>query len=329
MVGLENADKASEASLRNPRKKRKQRPPNNPKNSKKRKSVVNNNRDAQNANNGSENSASEALPLEPFSFFLDEFQTANDVQISSLEFESMKDRCILGPPESSVQDDKTLVKHIKEAFGSSWKEVLCKGKLFEGKTEPGSPAVLIISTSALRSIELLKGFRSLTEECHAVKLFSKHMKIEEQRGDDNCFHFAIRNNFKLWIWEMKILQITIRGKSTAEFDGLHVQLLKNRVNIASGTPSRIKKLIDTEALGLSRLAVIVLDIQPDIKGYSLFSLPQVRDEFWDLYKSYLHPRVVEGELRICLFGPLQPSRKRRKKELTSPPEQEESEMERM
>ncbi|XP_038906109.1 protein CMS1 isoform X3 [Benincasa hispida] len=290
MVGLENADKASEASLRNPRKKRKQRPPNNPKNSKKRKSVVNNNRDAQNANNGSENSASEALPLEPFSFFLDEFQTANDVQISSLEFESMKDRCILGPPESSVQDDKTLVKHIKEAFGSSWKEVLCKGKLFEGKTEPGSPAVLIISTSALRSIELLKGFRSLTEECHAVKLFSKHMKIEEQ-----------------------------------------VQLLKNRVNIASGTPSRIKKLIDTEALGLSRLAVIVLDIQPDIKGYSLFSLPQVRDEFWDLYKSYLHPRVVEGELRICLFGPLQPSRKRRKKELTSPPgtEQEESEMERM
>lgn len=41
---------------------------------------------------------------------------------------------------------------------------------------------------------------------------------------------------------------------------------------------RIKKLIDLEALGLSRLAVIVLDIQPDVKGYSLFSLPQVRFE---------------------------------------------------
>lgn len=217
--------------------------------------------------------------MEPFSFFLDEFQTANGVQVSSLEFESMKDRCILGPPESSVQDDKTLVKHIKEAFGSSWKEVLCKGEHLEGRTEPGSPAVLIISTSALRSIELLKGFRSLTQECHAVKLFSKHMKIEEQ-----------------------------------------VQLLKNRVNIASGTPSRIKKLIDLEALGLSRLAVIVLDIQPDVKGYSLFSLPQVRDEFWDLYKSYLHPRVVDGELQICLFGPLQPSSKRRKKEVASPGE---------
>ncbi|KAA0044636.1 hypothetical protein IC582_017203 [Cucumis melo] len=271
MVGLENADNAS---LRNPRNKRKQRPPNKPRNAKKRKPDVNHNRHAQNATNGSEIIASEPLPLEPFSFFLNEFQTANDVQVSSLELESMKDRCILGPPESSVQDDKSLVKHIKEAFGSSWKEVLCKGELLEGRTEPGSPAVLIISTSALRSIELLKGFRSITQECHAVKLFSKHMKVEEQ-----------------------------------------VQLLKNRVNIASGTPSRIKKLIDIEALGLSRLAVIVLDVQPDVKGYSLFSLPQVRDEFWDLYKSYLHPRVVEGELRICLFGPLQPTRKRRKKEV--------------
>uniref|UniRef100_A0A9I9DGI8 Protein CMSS1 n=1 Tax=Cucumis melo TaxID=3656 RepID=A0A9I9DGI8_CUCME len=300
MVGLENADNAS---LRNPRNKRKQRPPNKPRNAKKRKPDVNHNRHAQNATNSSEIIASEPLPLEPFSFFLNEFQTANDVQVSSLELESMKDRCILGPPESSVQDDKSLVKHIKEALGSSWKEVLCKGELLEGRTEPGSPAVLIISTSALRSIELLKGFRSITQECHAVKLFSKHMKVEEQDKEiDNSVKFTYLPNWPNSFKQSK-LQVVM------------VQLLKNRVNIASGTPSRIKKLIDIEALGLSRLAVIVLDVQPDVKGYSLFSLPQVRDEFWDLYKSYLHPRVVEGELRICLFGPLQPTRKRRKKEV--------------
>ena len=39
---------------------------------------------------------------------------------------------------------------------------------------------------------------------------------------------------------------------------------------------RIKKLIDTEALGLSRLQVLLLDMHPDMKGYSLFTLPQVR-----------------------------------------------------
>ncbi|KAK7857057.1 hypothetical protein CFP56_019853 [Quercus suber] len=96
----------------------------------------------------------------------------------------------------------------------------------------------------------------------------------------------------------------------------HVSLLKNRVNIASRTPSRlgisgcllpttarIKKLIDIEALAFSRLAVVLLDIHPDVKGYSLFTLPQVRDEFWDLYKNYFH-RLLEDDLRICLYGPL-------------------------
>lgn len=43
---------------------------------------------------------------------------------------------------------------------------------------------------------------------------------------------------------------------------------------------RIKKLVDMEALGLSRVAVIVLDMHTDVKGYSLFTLPQVRSGFF-------------------------------------------------
>jgi hypothetical protein len=45
---------------------------------------------------------------------------------------------------------------MKAAFGPSWKQVLCEGKLVEGIIDPGNPAVLIISTSALRSLELLR-----------------------------------------------------------------------------------------------------------------------------------------------------------------------------
>lgn len=45
---------------------------------------------------------------------------------------------------------------MKVAFGPSWKDVMCGKKLLEGKIDPGSPAVLIISASALRSIELLR-----------------------------------------------------------------------------------------------------------------------------------------------------------------------------
>ncbi|XP_075512052.1 uncharacterized protein LOC142547574 [Primulina tabacum] len=152
---------------------------------------------------------------------------------------------------------------MKVAFGSSWKEVLCEKHIQEGELDPGNPALLMISLSALRSLELLRELRPLTKDCHAAKLFSKHMKVEEQ-----------------------------------------VSMLKNRVNIASGTPSRIKKLIDMEALGLSRLAVIVLDMHTDVKGYSLFTLPQVRNEFWDLYKTFLHQPLLTGDLRICLYGPV-------------------------
>ena len=37
-----------------------------------------------------------------------------------------------------------------------WKEKLCEGKLIKGKIEAGSPAVLVLATSTLQSIEVLK-----------------------------------------------------------------------------------------------------------------------------------------------------------------------------
>lgn len=63
------------------------------------------------------------------------------------------DTCILELP-SSDSDVKMLGKSVKAAFGASWKEVLCEGHL--GDTPPGSPAVLILSSSALRSTHLLR-----------------------------------------------------------------------------------------------------------------------------------------------------------------------------
>ncbi|TMW91079.1 hypothetical protein EJD97_014812 [Solanum chilense] len=192
-------------------------------------------------------------------FFHEQYQSANRIQLSSLELDSFTETCMLELNPDHAQISTALADHMKVAFGSSWKESLCEKELDE-KIDPGQPAVLVISLSALRSCDFLRELRPLTSECRAAKLFSKHMKIEEQAST-----------------------------------------LKNRVNIASGTPSRIKRLIDVEALGLSRLAVIVLDMKTDAKGYSLLTLPQVRDEFWDLYRTYFHQRVLEGALRICLY----------------------------
>jgi len=111
-------------------------------------------------------------------FFINEFQSANGVQLSSIELESIKgisflfvfyclclygswyidaaETCFVELSQESGQDVMALGSHMKAAFGPSWKQVLCEGKLVEGIIDPGSPAVLIISTSALRSLELLR-----------------------------------------------------------------------------------------------------------------------------------------------------------------------------
>ncbi|KAG5530980.1 hypothetical protein RHGRI_025807 [Rhododendron griersonianum] len=65
------------------------------------------------------------------------------------------DKCILELSRGTDQSASNLGEHMKAAFGSSWKEVLCEKQLLEGKIDPGSPALLVISLSALRSLELL------------------------------------------------------------------------------------------------------------------------------------------------------------------------------
>ncbi|XP_031475714.1 protein CMS1 [Nymphaea colorata] len=202
----------------------------------------------------------DASPSQQLQYFFDRLRSAVGVTLSSLELEEISDSSVVELPQSLGRDVGNFNKHIKAIFGDSWKATLCQSQLVEGKVDAGSPAVLIICASALRSLELLRGLRTLTRECRAVKLFSKHMKVEEQ-----------------------------------------VSLLKSRVNIACGTPNRIQKLIDMDALVLSRLSVIVIDMHLDAKGYSLLTLPQVSLEFWDLYKTHFHGLLQGGKLRICFY----------------------------
>jgi hypothetical protein len=135
--------------------------------------------------NSNSNKVEGSRAEEKLRFFVDQFEAANGLQVSSIELESLKDTSssILELPQSSDTDldVKMLGINIKAAFGNSWRQVLCESELGGGgKIPPGSPSVLIISYSALRSIHLLKGFRSITKQCNAVKLFSKHIKLQEQ-----------------------------------------------------------------------------------------------------------------------------------------------------
>jgi hypothetical protein len=111
---------------------------------------------------------------------LNHLDSAIGIKVSSLELEPIKDTCIVELSQGLDQDVSNLGEHIKLSCGSSWRETLCEGESLERKVEPGNPSVLVISSSALRSLELLRGLHSLTKQCPAVKLFSKHLKVEEQ-----------------------------------------------------------------------------------------------------------------------------------------------------
>ncbi|KAF9610081.1 hypothetical protein IFM89_019921 [Coptis chinensis] len=101
--------------------------------------------------------------------------------------------------------------------------------------------------------------------------------------------------------KFKVLKIHVFDLELSQDLDQDAGALSTHMKDAFGT---IKKLIDVDALGLSRLSVIVMDMHTDAKGYSLLALLQVSEEFWDLYKSHFHQLKVQGDLRICLYGPI-------------------------
>jgi len=103
---------------------------------------------------------------EPSSEALRVLESAMGLQLSSLELESLREDCILEVPNHC--DVQTLGKTVKAAFGGAWREHLCEGSVVEGKVNAGSPAVLIVTSSALRCIDLLRFFSlSLSRYLHS------------------------------------------------------------------------------------------------------------------------------------------------------------------
>ncbi|WVZ84982.1 hypothetical protein U9M48_031947 [Paspalum notatum var. saurae] len=119
-------------------------------------------------------------PARQLEFLLRSFERAAKMRLSPLELDSYSDGCMVQLAEGASQDVESFGDHVKGVFGASWKEELCEGEVVEGQIGVGSPALLVISSAALRSLELLRGLKMFTKECRPVKLFAKHLKVEEQ-----------------------------------------------------------------------------------------------------------------------------------------------------
>uniref|UniRef100_A0A8C9FQ70 Protein CMSS1 n=1 Tax=Pavo cristatus TaxID=9049 RepID=A0A8C9FQ70_PAVCR len=109
---------------------------------------------------------------------------------------------------------------LTHSFSSYLKEICPKwAKFRKNHKEKKSVVMLVICSSALRSLELLKSMTAFRGDCRVLKLFAKHIKIKEQIN----------------------------------------MLEKGVFHIGVGTPGRIKALVEQDGLCLNSTKYIILD----------------------------------------------------------------------
>lgn len=109
----------------------------------------------------------------------------------------------------------------------------------------GSPRLLIVCPSAIRCVDVVRSLKSLnpSKEFPIAKLFAKHIKLHEQE---------------------KFLK-------------------EHQTAIAVATPQRAQKLIESDALNLKYLSLVILDGSTiDSKQRTMFEIPEIKIQLFDL-----------------------------------------------
>ncbi|CBJ28652.1 conserved unknown protein [Ectocarpus siliculosus] len=116
----------------------------------------------------------------------------------------------------------------------------------------GSPSVLIVCTGARRCVEVMKHLTAF--RCQVVKLFAKHLKIEEQK----------------------------------------VMLRKGCFPLGVGTPGRMRALAAAGSLRLDSSALVILDLEKNVKGRSVLDMDGVSGDTMAFLSDCVRPHLVSA-----------------------------------
>ncbi|XP_060944969.1 protein CMSS1 [Limanda limanda] len=173
-------------------------------------------------------------------------------------------RSVIEQEELTLEDSCFLSSNDLTHTLSSYLKLVCPkwAKIQKQHTEKSSVILLIVCSSALRAIELIKQLTTFKGETKAMKLFAKHIKIEEQ---------------------VNLLQ-------------------KGVTHIGVGTPGRISALIEKDGLTLKSLRYVVLDWNlRDQKLRRMVDIPEIKLDFMKLLEGGILTGCREGKLKIGLF----------------------------
>ncbi|XP_061697450.1 protein CMSS1 [Syngnathoides biaculeatus] len=186
-----------------------------------------------------------------------------DLQNSLAQYFSDK-RSVIEQEELKLHDSSFVACNDLTHSLSSYLKHICPkwAKIQKQHTEKRSVVLLIVCSSALRAIDLIRQLTTFKGEAKAVKLFAKHIKIEEQ---------------------VKLLQ-------------------KGVVHIGVGTPARIGALIHGDGLNLQALRFLVLDWNwRDQKCRRMMDIPEIKLDFIKMFESWILDRCKADQVKIGLF----------------------------
>ncbi|KAJ1734318.1 hypothetical protein LPJ61_001139 [Coemansia biformis] len=118
----------------------------------------------------------------------------------------------------------------------------------KNKVAFGAPQVLVICSSALRAVELVRRLRPVSRR-PVAKLFSRHIKVDEQKQ-------------------------LLRGTA---------------MDVAVGTPNRIRRLLGDGDLKVNRLRLVVVDCWQDSKMRVVLDMDDTRDDLFTIWRELLLP----------------------------------------
>ncbi|CAB1099527.1 unnamed protein product [Ectocarpus sp. CCAP 1310/34] len=116
----------------------------------------------------------------------------------------------------------------------------------------GSPSVLIVCAGARRCVEVMKHLTAF--RCQVVKLFAKHLKIEEQK----------------------------------------VMLRKGCFPLGVGTPGRMRALAAAGSLRLDSSALVILDLEKNVKGRSVLDMDGVSGDTMAFLSDCVRPHLASA-----------------------------------
>ncbi|XP_041128325.1 protein CMSS1-like isoform X4 [Polyodon spathula] len=173
-------------------------------------------------------------------------------------------RSVIEMEELKLPDSCFLQSNdLTHSLSSFLKEICPKwAKLCKNHTEKSSVVMLIVCSSAHRVLDVIKQLTTFKGNSKVLKLFAKHIKVEEQ---------------------IKLLQ-------------------KGVTHMGVGTPGRIKALAEQDGLSLKALKYVVLDWNwRDQKLRRMADIPEVKLDMLKLLEGGIAQACQAGSVKLALF----------------------------